>query len=138
MPTDYADLKTKLAALREQMTTAAKDFFENASKQLFTENPTLKSFSWTQYTPYFNDGNECVFSAHTDYPEVNGYDEYGYKTDGDEDIEAGSLEEHKRLVALVRDLLTNIEEDDFRTMFGDHVQVTVTRKGVEVEEYSHD
>lgn len=30
-------------------------------------NPHIKRFGWTQYTPYFNDGEECVFGAGQTY-----------------------------------------------------------------------
>ena len=32
----------------------------------------LTSFAWTQYTPHWNDGDACTFSAHTDYLYING------------------------------------------------------------------
>ena len=34
---------------------------------LFDKHPKLEAVSWTQYTPYFNDGDVCEFAAHTDY-----------------------------------------------------------------------
>lgn len=27
------------------------------------DDPTMHSFGWTQYTPYFNDGDACIFSV---------------------------------------------------------------------------
>ena len=45
--------------------------------KIFDTFPEVKSVSWTQYTPYFNDGEECTFSAHIDYFYVNGTDKYG-------------------------------------------------------------
>lgn len=27
------------------------------------DDPTMKAFGWAQYTPYFNDGDPCTFSA---------------------------------------------------------------------------
>jgi hypothetical protein len=29
--------------------------------QALLDDPTIESFGWTQYTPYFNDGEPCVF-----------------------------------------------------------------------------
>lgn len=29
--------------------------------QALLDEPTIASFSWTQYTPYFNDGDPCIF-----------------------------------------------------------------------------
>lgn len=31
--------------------------------QAVLDDPTIASFSWSQYTPYFNDGETCVFSV---------------------------------------------------------------------------
>jgi hypothetical protein len=43
--------------------------------ELFAEAPNLKSFGWTQFTPYFNDGNSCEFGVNFDYPYINGSNE---------------------------------------------------------------
>lgn len=32
--------------------------------QAVLDDDTIARFGWTQYTPYFNDGEPCVFSAH--------------------------------------------------------------------------
>jgi hypothetical protein len=45
--------------------------FKEAVKELFKKNPKLQSFSWDEYTPHFNDGDECVFSTHFDSMRVN-------------------------------------------------------------------
>ena len=41
---------------------------------LLEKSQHIETISWTQYTPYFNDGDTCEFSAHVDDLEVN--DEY--------------------------------------------------------------
>lgn len=41
------------------------------------DDPTIKAFGWTQYTPYFNDGDTCIFSVNNpwfltiDDPEID-------------------------------------------------------------------
>lgn len=67
----YQALRAKIADARKQMEETAKGLFTEMSAELFADNPTLQGFSWTQYTPYFNDGDVCTFSAHTDYPTVS-------------------------------------------------------------------
>lgn len=37
--------------------------FEPMVKEFFAANPNVIGISWRQYTPYFNDGDECVFSV---------------------------------------------------------------------------
>src|SRR5271167_2490401 len=64
----YQELRTKIAEARKVMEDTAKGCFTEMTTELFNENPTLMAFGWTQYTPYFNDGEECVFRCNSDYP----------------------------------------------------------------------
>lgn len=59
-----AKKKTLLAELQTE--------FPGMFVSIFEQAPTLKSFGWTQYTPYFNDGDTCEFGVHYDYPWING------------------------------------------------------------------
>jgi hypothetical protein len=58
----------KKQALVEQL----RKEFPAMFKELFEQSEVIKSISWTQYSPYFNDGDKCTFSAHTDDLYVNG------------------------------------------------------------------
>lgn len=60
----------KKQALVEQL----RKEFPVMFKELFEQSEIIKSIGWVQYSPYFNDGDECTFSAHTDDLHVNGYD----------------------------------------------------------------
>jgi hypothetical protein len=46
--------------------------FQQEVEELFREHPDLESFTWSQYTPYFNDGDECVFSVNRESIGING------------------------------------------------------------------
>ena len=131
---DLSTLKAKRAEIAKQEAELLKEsekLFKKAVKDLFKENPTLESFSWTQYTPYFNDGDTCTFSANTDYPDVNDISEY------DDDGEGRKYDEE--LAKNVTSFLSNFNEDDYESMFGDHVKVTITKDGkIDVSDYSHD
>ncbi len=125
----YLATKNAMKELRKVVKKQAKDFFSEASKDLFEKYPELISFRWTQYTPYFNDGDPCVFSANAEYPYLNGGEDEFFP-DKDEPL-------NKAGKAVVK-LLKNFENDDYEMMFGDHCQVTVSRKGIDVEEYEHE
>lgn len=109
---------------------------------LFKANPTVKGIRWKQYTPYFNDGDPCEFRVH----EV--YTSFGEETGGDYDdgyLSTYSFRDKPELKALhdsIREFEKTIQSqgmsDIMETVFGDHVQVTVTPDDVVVEEYSHD
>ena len=115
-----ADLALKQKQIDDIKATALKQYkelFQEASKCLFDSFPELESFRWTQYTPYFNDGDECVFRAHTGYPYLNGSeDEYGW---GKNKTPMGEA---------VREFLASFPAETLKEMFGDHCEITVARK----------
>jgi hypothetical protein len=129
--TKLAELKERHKELRSQIVEESKAWFSEQSKALFAKHPKMQSFSWRQYTPYFNDGDECEFSAHTDDPNINGESEW--------DGENRNSREWMAIHEDVTELLKAIDEESLKEMFGDHCEVIATRDGaVNVEEYSHD
>lgn len=115
----------------------------------------IKGLIWAQYTPYFNDGDECVFSVHSVNLITGDPAEAEYYGDGCcemwsdwEDTQKYYAEElaaagvTKEQYEAARDLAGKLEsaayEDVLRQAFGDHVVVKVTADGVEVDHYDHD
>jgi hypothetical protein len=78
-------IKQQLAefdAKRKEMVSELQKEFPLILQPLLHKDETIKSISWNQYTPYFNDGDECTFSVHNDDIYVNGedlYDMEGYE-----------------------------------------------------------
>jgi len=70
LATKLAKLKKQQAAVEKEMANVAKAAFKEMSVAVFKANPALISFSWSQYTPYWNDGDTCEFSASGDYPTI--------------------------------------------------------------------
>lgn len=154
----FRDLKKKIADAKKAASQTAQTLFTEMSADLFDKNPSLVSFSWSQYTPYWNDGDTCTFSANTSYPTVTFTTEDGktVKSDEnagetfyvDEDGEPidGEIEDHtpfekqmETLAKRVSKFLGEFEDEDLEIMFGDHQLITVTREGkVETEEYEHE
>jgi hypothetical protein len=90
---------TAFDAKKKMLLAELQTQFPSMFIELFKKAPNLKSFGWRQYTPYFNDGDSCVFRVHFDYPYINGasedYDEecdisikiHGYKVlETEEDV----------------------------------------------------
>lgn len=128
-----AILREEMKAKRAEIDRQCRSIFESEAKKIFEAHPKLQSWRWTQYTPYFNDGDECTFSANTDYGWI--------KRDGDEEESEDvsfSVESKDKDVAAIGRLMHEFEDDDYKFMFGDHCEVTASRNGVEVNEYSHD
>jgi len=57
------ELLDRKAALNKEISAISKTVFTESSQELFEKHPLLESFSWTQYTPYFNDGDTCSFGV---------------------------------------------------------------------------
>jgi hypothetical protein len=128
--------------------------------QAVLDDPTIVEFGWRQYTPYFNDGEPCTFSAHGTW----------VRTTDDEDVDEDELEMwgHRSLGKVPGDfneqtrkwetrpyegpdearyhrckaLEGAVEGGHFEHVlldsFGDHANITVRRDGIEVEFYDHD
>jgi hypothetical protein len=157
----FAILREKqeeIKKLKEEMLEASNKIFTDLTKTIFEDHPKLESFGWSQYTPYFNDGETCTFSANTDYIYINGesIDEsdwinetkitnYGTwnreKREYEGRTELPNLDYDKDLVSAsdeIREFLSNFDEDFFMSQFGDHAEITITAEGVSVDEYEHD
>jgi hypothetical protein len=130
----------------------------------FVRDNNISGLIWEQYTPYFNDGEACIFSVgepalilrnpeavFSSYDEENCVPELSY-SDWDRIMgpdEPGWYEHVKNLIeetgltkgtfetaqSFVQQLMGM--EDVLKQAFGDHVHVKVTAEGVDVDEYNH-
>lgn len=129
----------------------AKDAYTKAVKELgkaavteelegvFAEHPTLKAIRWTQYTPHFNDGDVCEFNIQgVYYDDGTGKEEESDYGDGFRSTYSWTDDPDTRIKKAVRKFEKGMDRNLFKDTFGDGVQVTATRDGVEVEEYDHD
>lgn len=148
----FDTMKSEIKLFRERMKDEGEKFFLEQSKELFKENPNLVKFAWHQYTPYFNDGDPCVFRASLEYPSVLLIGDVVKDEDGnplpeyDEDLwmdeesyfSKDDKSEPAKICRNVIAFLGQFDDDDVEEFFGDHCQVIVSRDGIEVESYSHD
>ena len=127
--------------------------------QALVDDTSITSFGWTQYTPYFNDGDPCVFNAHTPWVrtewDADGVDEYAVEVsdshpslgnerwNGDARRWETFVNEHydkaryDRCKAMAAALEGGEFDDVLIDRFGDHAEVTVTRGGITVAFYEH-
>lgn len=135
---------------KKQFTVAAQEAFKEYLKEFFDENTEIKTVKWAQYTPYFNDGDECVFRvndvvfSNSDSENVSPWGDLNEERDGEFAFQGiwgipDELEHKKDVLEKLNDTICSKEmEDIMRVMFGDHVEVTCTREGISVDEYEHD
>lgn len=78
---------------RAELVEELKGNFHAMFTEIFDKHPTINYFAWTQYSPYFNDGDECTFSRHEinayRFMEDEDYEEASYWEDDEAVIEAG-------------------------------------------------
>jgi len=118
--------KAALEKMQNEMNREIHALFHDGFKEVFQENTELDSVEWTQFTPYWNDGDECVFRSDHKHAEI---------------MIAGALWTHDCNIQTKNDVkgfLDVFDSDDMESMFGDHAKVTVTKNGIEVEEYEHE
>jgi len=118
------------------------------------------NFGWTQYTPYFNDGDPCIFHVYElranpvgadldedfdicrDGVEYDGrwgerpYLDYGSGRPG---AYTGDHETaYNALIALDKEIQSGAFDNVLLEAFGDHAEVTITKDRIVVEQYDHD
>lgn len=209
---NFDELNAQINEAQKEMSNKSKGLIEAVAKQFLDKCPEVTGIHWTQYTPYFNDGDTCEFSVN----------EYCFHILGDDDDEIDSFYEstaiytqvaldssieklevaktfvadpevwrdnyikeyeakwgrsysggrnylrpypytiedaQERIDRITKNLETygpevaqriteefkvftsamaKIPDDIMQAVFGDHVSVVINRKGVTVDEYSHD
>lgn len=135
-----AALKAQMEELRKQAAAEMKPMLLSFMK----ETPQVKAVKWTQYTPYFNDGEPCEFRVNDPefYFDGDDQEDEGHSTwtlgrsDYGPKPEQCSAETNAACNAFAK-ALEGMDEA-LETLFGDHCRVIVTADGVEVDEYDHD
>lgn len=126
----------KINELKNQYEAACNEIGQELFVELFEpiwdKYPTLESFSFTAYTPYFNDGETCVYGVNNDEYTINLTFKNGNTYNMDE-----SYDECPIMKDIVK-LSNQVPEDVYQRVCGDHVLITFTRDGMETEEYEHD
>lgn len=181
----------RLEAVRTEIRNAGRAALADASAAFFERNPGVHGIRWTQYTPYWMDGEECTFSANEpeleltkrifddgqhdllrrrlfylgEIEKARAFMEGGQdsppkdrwaKTYSQRDVDraegeiakideiiesVGGADAYARIVAdfnVISRFIKSIKNSDLELIFGDHVQVSVTKDGVTVSEYDHD
>jgi hypothetical protein len=153
----------------EKMVNAFKEEdFKGWFLEYFKLYPFITSIKWTQYTPYFNDGDPCVFCIHEPELELSAAfvaanpglelvgSGYSKKTQDElddypdeEEVKSLTLDtyeftkEQGKAYPDMREAVSSITdlfeaEDILLHVFGDHAEIVVTPEKIVCEEYEHD
>lgn len=122
----------QLNKVREELESKAEEAILRSIGSLFKAVPTLQAISWTQTTPYFNDGDVCEFSV--DEPQYCFKQLDGDVDDFDIDEAVNSedwIDEYElddELEPLFADF--KLDEELCKIAFGNDMQILVTRQGI--------
>jgi hypothetical protein len=97
--------------------------FLNLVKKIFKKYQGLKSFSWTQYTPYFD--LDSYFNANIHDISINGVFETNSKL----------LQKVSKEISYFLDKYDNYF---YLHMFGDHANITVNSEDLNIDDYDHE
>ena len=138
---EYGALLEHVKKAKREVEDKAKCAVGALFKAFFAVHPDIGALKWTQCTPYFNDGEACVFRVNNDFDVLLGkYVPDDSDSDDDEsnefvesyDVDDGPTKE------AIRSLERAVDDDIFLSAFGDHAKVIATPEGFHVTEYDHD
>lgn len=154
------NLLLKIEAAKEEASTNARKLFRPIFDEFFEKCPIIESIYWTQYTPYWNDGDECVFGVNDIYftnyvieiTESSHHPEDTYEDYENGDFVRGEHRLHYGRVGVLEKLLTdeqkqlimNISQlldhnnDVMELVFGNDAEIVVTKTDHTIYEYDHD
>jgi hypothetical protein len=99
--------------------------FKEFINSFFEKNKKVKSFSWSQYTPYFHQNPK--FEVYKDDICINENNSPHLMYDND----------IYDAVQEIKNFLKKFENDFFFNEFGDHCVIKVTKYGILINEYCH-
>ena len=154
-------LNDRIAEINSEKQQLGKEVVKELTAEIFKLGK-VKMIYWNQYTPYFNDGQECTFRINdlmysdrvVDFNPEHFDDEEVYDDAGDRIVLCyGSMWEcssnvftqvdiksfGKETLTLLRKFRKFIDENEdlIKDIFGEHSEIFITEEGVVVEEYDH-
>lgn len=142
-------IKEAAETYRKMVQTQGESVVKEAMKEFFNENPSVLAVKWPQFTPYFNDGDECRFSVGEPYVLVRlaeNEDSEDYDVEVFNDVECtvqgkwGETIKDRTISNNVAELSSFLYslQDELKLIFGDHAEITVTPDSITIDEYDHD
>jgi len=130
----------KISALEKEMNAVLNngrkevhaELFKLIDESVFKKFPDVESVGWTQYTPYFNDGEPCYFGVNSDPYSIYVNDEYGYDLDDEE------LAKHEDVREYVSDIIDKLSPRILETIYDEGLVIIKRDGSFEVEDYDHE
>jgi DNA repair exonuclease SbcCD ATPase subunit len=68
--------RREIEKIQQKLEKACEKLLREALKHIFKKFPNVKTLSWNQYTPSWNDGDTCVFSCYFESMIINDEEDY--------------------------------------------------------------
>jgi hypothetical protein len=135
----------------EELKQKGQENLKEVFKIFWEANPNVNVVCWSQYTPYYMDGEKCVFRINDimisnlndksqfnllNWGEYDGDDESVWVTDSWG--EKSSYFDAAMANQLDNFIHSSAMEEILNSLFGDHCIVFATREGFYSEQYDHD
>lgn len=136
---------------RKEFMEKSQNALKAVFKAFFDQNPDIDQITWNQYTPYFNDGDECIFGVYDMYftlakdnvdlsdvrwpdddDNCHGRSFYGYSGADD------PTKEQRDVFSSFAKEINTLPNEVFKDTFGDHVKIVAWKNGFNVEEFQHE
>lgn len=140
--------------LKKEFTQEAKSKLNRFIEIVFETSPDINAIIWTQYTPYFNDGDPCEFSVNDPFFTNAIYEDdidecsFGYYDGSNSEIWCETLYEidkrEKNINKAILKKFCQFQQSDelcdvLKDVFEDHSKVIAVRgKEIEIKSYDHD
>lgn len=145
---DYNKAKTEYnkakESLRSIVSVHASKIVKHKLDELKNTPFEILAVKWSQYTPYFNDGEPCIFGVNDLRVLIDGIPkDAGDYEDGWIDIwdmtrlNVGKPEEIDDLKLIFKSVCDG-DEDLFYDAFGDHAEIIYNFKKFEINSYEHE
>lgn len=136
---------TTIQELKQKLQKQLQEQFNVSVQELFKLVPSLQAIGWTQYSPHFNDGDECIFHVR-EVQAMNFVPEFitrEYEAQeeqyiiGDYDSQSEDLlsVDEKNVIKSLLSFISD-EEDLMHDLYGNHSAILITREETKIEDYS--
>jgi hypothetical protein len=129
----FDELKEMKAAYDRKLQDEGQAAVKDAFKDLFDKFTEIRSVVWSQYTPYFNDGDTCTFSVH-EFDVNIGTDEDLQKQIDEKKLamkaaaDAGEYKSAQKIRDEVEDLMGRLGGDDDDYGYGESLYALARSK----------
>jgi hypothetical protein len=143
---DINEYLTRKKELEQFVNKNSRQLVKDYVQDFMTTHPLASAIRWRQYTPYFNDGEPCVFrvgEVHVLRREPTKEDLEMDPYDGDwEESDPSKKDPLLKALSKFEEEISGPMEDMLQVAFGDHKDIIVSQKNgkitIQVAEYEHD